>query len=455
MQKKGENKMGTQPIGRLLFSMSLPMMISMLAQALYNVVDSMYVSRVSEEALTALSMAFPLQNLMIAVASGLGVGINAVLSRALGARDNAQVHRAATNGIFLLIVCALAFTGLGCVIVRPYFSLQTDIPAIVEGGTAYTSIVMIGCFGLFMQVLFERLLQSTGRTMFSMASQATGAVLNIVLDPIMIFGYFGLPAMGFSPDANFPLINTEKGITAMELVAPVTDARLLELVSGTRCNVVPGRASALVAGDLRAEAAEVFRPLSDECEIETSLEGGNTRIVVTGVPAHASTPEKGYNAAKMLLAVLHELEIGGAPVDLLVEASGEGDRGVNLGISGKDAVSGELTINLGLLSLKGGSLSVTYDCRYPVMFDGETVRRTVAKRLAPAGYVLQGICGVEEKPYAIGGGTYARHLEEGVAFGMLFPGELELEHQANESIDIENFKRAARIYAYAILAMCG
>ena len=144
MQKKGENKMGTQPIGRLLFSMSLPMMISMLAQALYNVVDSMYVSRVSEEALTALSMAFPLQNLMIAVASGLGVGINAVLSRALGARDHAQVHRAATNGIFLLIVCALAFTGLGCVIVRPYFSLQTDIPAIVEGGTAYTSIVMIG-----------------------------------------------------------------------------------------------------------------------------------------------------------------------------------------------------------------------------------------------------------------------------------------------------------------------
>ena len=196
MQKNGENKMGTQPIGRLLFSMSLPMMISMLAQALYNVVDSMYVSRVSEEALTALSMAFPLQNLMIAVASGLGVGINAVLSRALGARDHAQVHRAATNGIFLLIVCALAFTGLGCVIVRPYFSLQTDIPAIVEGGVAYTSIVMIGCFGLFMQVLFERLLQSTGRTMFSMASQTTGAVLNIVLDPIMIFGYFGLPAMG-------------------------------------------------------------------------------------------------------------------------------------------------------------------------------------------------------------------------------------------------------------------
>ena len=290
----------------------------------------------------------------------------------------------------------------------------------------------------------------------------------------------GLPAMGFSPDANFPLINTEKGITAMELVAPMTDPRLIELSSGTRCNVVPGTASALLAGDLRAEAAEAFSPLDDACEIETSLENGNTRVVVTGVPAHASTPEKGRNAAKMLLAVLNALEIGGAAVSLLVEASGEGDRGVNLGISGSDTVSGPLTINLGLLSMADGKLSVTYDCRYPVMFDGETVRRMVAKRLSAAGYILQpgriskphhvpetselvqklmavynGVCGVEEHPFAIGGGTYARHLSEGVAFGMLFPGEPELEHQANESISVASFVRAARIYAYAIVALCG
>ena len=289
----------------------------------------------------------------------------------------------------------------------------------------------------------------------------------------------GLPAVGFSPDANFPLINTEKGITAMELVAPMTDARLLELASGTRSNVVPGKASALVAGDVRAEAAEVFRPLSDACEIETSLEGGNTRIAVTGVPAHASLPEKGCNAAKMLLAVLADLEIGGEPVRLLVEASGEGDRGVAFGISGEDAVSGPLTINLGLLGLSDGKLSVTYDCRYPVMFSGQTVRASVARRLAPAGFellpgrdsvphhvpesselvrklmeVYNGICGVQEKPFAIGGGTYARHLQEGVAFGMLFPGEPELEHQPNESISLESFARATRIYAYAILALC-
>ena len=196
MQNPSENKMGVAPIGRLLFTMSVPMMISMLVQALYNVVDSMYVSRVSEDALTALSMAFPLQNLMIAVASGLGVGINAVLSRALGAKDEKQVHRAAANGIFLLVLCALGFTILGFFVPRPFFRMQTDIAPIVEHGVSYTSIVMIGCFGLFMQVLFERLLQSTGRTTFTMVSQATGAVINIILDPILIFGYLGLPAMG-------------------------------------------------------------------------------------------------------------------------------------------------------------------------------------------------------------------------------------------------------------------
>ena len=196
MQKTAENKMGTEPIGRLIFAMSLPMMISMLVQALYNVVDSMYVSRVSEEALTALSMAFPLQNLMIATASGLGVGINAILSRALGAKDGKQVNRAATNGIFLLVICALVFTLIGCFAPRPFFAMQTANEEIVEAGTQYAGIVMMGCFGLFMQVLFERLLQSTGRTMLTMISQATGAVINIILDPIMIFGFFGFPAMG-------------------------------------------------------------------------------------------------------------------------------------------------------------------------------------------------------------------------------------------------------------------
>ncbi len=289
----------------------------------------------------------------------------------------------------------------------------------------------------------------------------------------------GLPDMGFSPDANFPLINTEKGIMQLTLHAPIADDRLLEIASGTRCNIVPNLATALLAGDWREAAADAFDVDDEDCQLETELVDGNTRLAVTGVAAHASFPEKGKNAAKMLIAVLNKLGIGGAPIALLDEAAGEGSEGANLGIAGSDAVSGKLTINLGLLSAKKGKLNVTFDCRFPVFFNDRTISETVAKRLAPAGFALEPthasqphhvpesselvvklmdvyntITGADAKPFAIGGGTYARHLKEGVAYGMLFPGELELEHQANESIDVANFVKAARIYAYAILALC-
>lgn len=205
-QEKKENKMGVMPVGRLLFSMSFPMMMSMLVQALYNIVDSMFVSRISEDALTALSMAFPIQNLMIAAAAGLGVGINAVLSRALGAKDMKSVNRAAVNGFMLeLIAAALCMLG-GLTIVRAFFSAQTDIQTIVSSGTTYTRIIMIGCIGVFMQVFFERLLQSTGRTLMTMISQATGALINIFLDPVMIFGLFGFPKMGVAGAALATLV---------------------------------------------------------------------------------------------------------------------------------------------------------------------------------------------------------------------------------------------------------
>ena len=191
-----ENKMGVMPVGRLLMSMSLPMMLSMMMLALYNVVDSMFVSRISEDALTALSMAFPVQNLMIAVATGVGVGINAVLSRALGAKDQQSVNRAAASGLLLEAAGAALFMLGGATLVRLFFEAQTDIAPIVESGVAYTRIITLGCIGVFMQILFERLLQSTGRTLLTMAIQATGAVINIVLDPILIFGLFGAPRMG-------------------------------------------------------------------------------------------------------------------------------------------------------------------------------------------------------------------------------------------------------------------
>ena len=195
MDRQQENKMGVMPVGRLLATMSVPIMISMLVQALYNVVDSMFVARIDEYALTALSMAFPIQNLMIAVAAGLGVGLNAVLSRALGAKDQESVSRAAASGMLLMAVCSAVFMLGGATIVHAFYAAQTDIPEIIAYGESYTRIVMLGCVGLFFQIHFERTLQSTGRTVLTMVSQGLGAILNIILDPILIFGLFGMPRM--------------------------------------------------------------------------------------------------------------------------------------------------------------------------------------------------------------------------------------------------------------------
>ena len=206
MDRQQENKMGVMPVGRLLATMSVPIMISMLVQALYNVVDSMFVARIDEYALTALSMAFPIQNLMISVAAGLGVGLNAVLSRALGAKDQESVSRAAASGMLLMAVCSAVFILGGATIVHAFYAAQTDIPEIIAYGESYTRIVMLGCVGLFFQIHFERTLQSTGRTVLTMVSQGLGAILNIILDPILIFGLFGMPRMGVAGAAAATII---------------------------------------------------------------------------------------------------------------------------------------------------------------------------------------------------------------------------------------------------------
>jgi len=191
-----ENKMGVMPVGRLLANMALPMIISMLVQALYNVVDSIYVSRISESAVTALSLAFPVQNLQIGFAVGIGVGVNSLLSKSLGEKNQEAVNRTAGNGLVLMLIVTLAFMLFGLFGVRPYYEMQSTVAQTVEGGIAYTRICCLFVMGSFVQILFERLLQATGRTVLSMIAQATGAITNIVLDPIFIFGWFGLPAMG-------------------------------------------------------------------------------------------------------------------------------------------------------------------------------------------------------------------------------------------------------------------
>ena len=194
-QVRTENKMGTMPSGKLLANMAIPMMVSMLVQAFYNVVDSVYVSQLNENALSAISLAFPLQNLMIAFGSGTAVGTNALLSRALGAKRHDLVDRAANTSIFLMFCNFAVFCVLGLTLSKPFFLAQTDVSQIVEYGTSYTSICLGASIGIFAQFCFERLLQSTGRTKLAMYTQITGAVINIILDPILIFGRLGFPRM--------------------------------------------------------------------------------------------------------------------------------------------------------------------------------------------------------------------------------------------------------------------
>lgn len=190
-----ENKMGVMPIPKLLISMSLPMILSMLVQALYNVVDSVFVAQINESALTAVSLAFPIQNLMIAIAAGTGVGVNALLSRHLGEKNPKEADTVARNGIFLGIISFFIIALLGIFGSHFFFALQTNDREIAEYGTQYMMIITVMSFGLFMEICFERLLQSTGKTFYTMITQGTGAIINIILDPILIFGLFGLPRL--------------------------------------------------------------------------------------------------------------------------------------------------------------------------------------------------------------------------------------------------------------------
>jgi putative MATE family efflux protein len=191
-----ENKMGVMPVNKLLINMSLPIIVSMLIQALYNVVDSIFVAQINEKALTAVSLAFPLQNLMVAIAVGTGVGINALLSRSLGEKNFKESNLAANNGVFLAFISYLVFFVLGLFFIKLYFELQTNDAEIIKYGIDYMSICTTASIGVFGQITIEKLLTSTGKTFLSMITQGVGAIINIILDPILIFGLLGMPEMG-------------------------------------------------------------------------------------------------------------------------------------------------------------------------------------------------------------------------------------------------------------------
>ena len=206
METTNSNYFGTEKISRILLKIAPPVMLAQLIQALYNIVDSMFVAQLSENALTAVSLAFPAQNLMIAVATGTGVGVNAALSRNLGEKNFERANKIADHALFLAALSYVVFALFGLCFARQFFRLQTDIEEIVDLGTTYLRVCTIASFGLFMEIACERLLQSTGKTIYSMYTQGLGAIINIVLDPILIFGYFGAPALGIAGAAGATVI---------------------------------------------------------------------------------------------------------------------------------------------------------------------------------------------------------------------------------------------------------
>ncbi len=191
-----DQKMGTMPINKLLLTMAAPMILSMMIGALYNIVDSIFVSNYSEEALTAVSLAFPIQNVIVALGTGVGVGVNALLSRLLGEKNQKAVNKTAMNGLILSFLVYFILLLFGIFGAKWFYQVQTNEQSICSMGSAYLSIISVFSFGQIFQLVVEKLLQSTGRTTYTMMTQITGAVINIILDPILIFGYFGMPAMG-------------------------------------------------------------------------------------------------------------------------------------------------------------------------------------------------------------------------------------------------------------------
>lgn len=213
----GQNKMGIMPVGKLMFNMSLPMVISMLVQAMYNVVDSYFVAKISTDALTAVSLAYPIQMLMVSVAVGTSIGMNSYMSRKLGAGDVDAANKGASNGLFLLVASALVFAVLG-IIIKPFFCLFSDEPALIDMGVDYLRICMMLGLAVFIQIGCERILQSMGKTTLSMITQLAGAIVNIILDPLLIFGIGPFPELGIAGAAWATVIGQWVGMVAALLL---------------------------------------------------------------------------------------------------------------------------------------------------------------------------------------------------------------------------------------------
>lgn len=388
---KQENKMGVMPIDKLLIRMSLPMMVSMLVQALYNIVDSIFVSRINEYALRAVSLAFPIQTLMIAVSAGTAVGMNAFLSKTLGERDYAKANKIAVNGIFVELLSYLAFALIGIFVSRPFFASQTTIPEVREYGTIYLTICCVAGIGIFMQTTFERLLQSTGKTFYAMITQGAGAIINLILDPILIFGYCGMPKMG-----------------------------------------VAGAATATVAGQIAAAVLAIIFNLKCNKEIQISFKGFRpdggliARIYKVGIPsiimqAISSVMTYGMNlilesfgAAQTVFGVYFKLQSfifmpvfglnnGMVPIIAYNYGAGRKERVVKTAKSSIKYAVGIMLLGLIIMEIFPAQLIALFNAKSELLVIGVPALRTICLSFCFAGYCIV----VSSVFQALGNGIYS------------------------------------------------
>lgn len=416
MEPTKENKMGVMPVNRLLITMSLPMMASMLVQALYNVVDSIFVSRINENALTAVSLAFPLQTLMIAVAGGTCVGINAVLSKALGEKKQDKVNQAAGNGIILMAISYLIFLMVGLFVTKPFYLSQTDDVQIIQYGHEYLSVVCCFSMGLFAQFVFERLLQSTGRTFYIMITQGTGAVINIILDPIFIFGLCGMPKLGV------------RGAAVATVIGQIVAGTIAFFINKTKNDEIQVRFKTLrLEGDIVKQIYKIGVPSMIMQAIGSVMTYGMNRILISFTSTATAVFGVYFKLQSFVFMPVFGMNNGLVPILAYNYGAGRRDRFVEALKCGIRYAVAIMAVGLVVFQTMPETLLRLFDASDAMLAIGVPALRTISYSFLFAGFGI--ICGTSFQ--ALGRAVYSMMVSIARQLVVLLPAAYLLSLSGN------------------------
>lgn len=392
MEQTRENKMGVMPVNRLLITMSLPMMASMLVQALYNIVDSIFVSRINENALTAVSLAFPIQTLMVAVGVGTCVGINAVLSKALGEKNQETVNKTAGNGIIIMAISYLVFLLIGIFATRKFYLSQTEDAQIVQYGCEYLSVVCCMSFGMFTQFTFERLLQSTGKTFYIMITQGIGAVINIILDPVFIFGLLGMPKMGV------------RGAAVATVIGQITAGILAFAINKKKNDEIQVTGQALRPDpEIIRQIYKIGVPSIIMQAIGSVMTYGMNRILISFTSTATAVFGVYFKLQSFIFMPVFGMNNGLVPILAYNYGAGKKDRFIESLKCGIKYAIGIMVVGLVIFQTVPGLLLRLFDASEDMLAIGIPALRTISYSFVFAGFGI--VCGTAFQ--ALGSATYS------------------------------------------------